>query len=213
MIEAIYFNDEQSFSNGAMIPSGSTLYIRASDDYSFNSQAMAVGNTMSLMLDGGKTTYPYITNYTTINDNGKALSIEFPMDLQEGRHTLQYTVYDAAGNKATETISFLVGNETNLELTVDEEPAMTDATFNASTTLSPMPDVTIKVLDNVGNLVWSTTTTNFPFTWNLTDNNGYRLPAGVYKFFGTYKGDTTYGGTESAANAVAAVRSCGMERP
>ena len=151
---------------------------------------------MSLMLDGGKTTYPYIRNYSTLEDEGKALSIEFPMDLQEGRHTLQYTVYDAAGNKATETISFIVGYESQLELTVDEEPAMTEATFNVSSALSPTPDVTIKVLDNVGNLVWSTTTANFPYTWNLTDNEGNRVAAGVYKFYGTYKNNTTYGGTE-----------------
>ena len=58
-----------------------------------------------------------------------------------------------------------------------------------------MPQVTIKVLDNVGNLVWNTTTTNFPYTWNLKDNNGNRLPAGVYKFYGTYKGSSSYGGT------------------
>ncbi|MBR6489219.1 MAG: hypothetical protein IKT03_01650, partial [Muribaculaceae bacterium] len=55
---------------------------------------------------------------------------------------------------------------------------------------------TIKVLDNVGNLVWSTTTANFPFTWNLVGNDGNRVPAGVYKFFGTYKGSNNYGGTE-----------------
>ncbi len=196
VIEAMYFNDEQSFNNGDIIPKGSTLYIRASDDYSFNNQSMAMGNSMSLQLDGGKTTYPFVTSFTTLEDNGKALSIEFPMDLTEGRHTLQYTVYDAAGNKATETISFLVGNESNLELTVEEEPAMTEATFNVVSTLPTTPDVTIKVLDNVGNLVWSTTTANFPYTWDLTDSNGNRLSAGVYKFFGTYKGNNTYGGTE-----------------
>jgi len=196
VIDAFYFNDQQSFANGALIPSGSTLYIHATDDYSFNNQAMAVGNTMSLMLDGGKTTFPHVQNHSTLQEDGKELAVEFPMDLQEGRHTLQYTVYDAAGNKATETISFLVGNESKLDLTVDEEPAMTHATFNASSTLSPAPEVTIKVLDNVGNLVWSTTTANFPYIWNLKDNNGTRLPAGVYKFYGTYKSSNSYGGTE-----------------
>ena len=194
-IEAMYFNDEQSFTNGALIPSGSTLYIRATDDYSFNNQAMAVGNTMSLLLDGGKTTYPYVQNYSAMSDEGKALAIEFPMKLQEGRHTLQYNVYDAAGNKATESISFLVGNGSQLELNVEEEPAVTEATFDVTTSISTMPQVTIKVLDNVGNLVWNTTTTNFPYTWNLKDNNGNRLPAGVYKYYGTYKGSNSYGGT------------------
>ncbi|MBR5640226.1 MAG: type IX secretion system sortase PorU [Muribaculaceae bacterium] len=196
VIDAIYFNDEQSFSNGALIPSGSTLYIRASDDYSFNNQQMAVGNTMNLTLDGGKTTYPYVKSFATLEDEGKALAVEFPMDLQEGRHTLQYTVYDAAGNKATETISFLVGNDSKLNLTIGEEPAMTEATFILDGTFSTTPNVNIKVLDSVGNLVWSTTTTNFPYTWNLTDNSGNRVPAGVYKFYGTYKGSDIYGGTE-----------------
>ena len=196
VIEAMYFNDEQSFTNGALIPAGSTLFVRATDDYSFNNQSMAIGNTMSLILDGGKTSYPYISNYSTLSDEGKNLAIEFPMDLQEGRHTLQYTVYDAAGNKATETISFLVGNDSQLDLTVAEEPAVTEATFDVSTTLANIPEVTIKVLDNVGNLVWSTTTANFPFTWNLVGNDGNRVPAGVYKFFGTYKGSNNYGGTE-----------------
>ena len=195
-IDAIYFNDEHSFANGTMIPASSTLYIRASDDHSFNNQANAVGNTMSLLLDGGKTTYPFIQSHSSLQDEGKALSVEFPMNLQEGRHTLQYTVYDAAGNKATETISFLVGNESHFDLTIDEEPAMTQATFNLEGAGTPTPDVTIKVIDNVGNLVWSTTTSNFPYNWNLTDNNGNRVPAGVYKYYGTYKGNTTYGGTE-----------------
>ncbi len=196
VIEALYFNDEQTFTNGALIPAGSTLYVRATDDYSFNNQAVAVGNTMSLTLDGGKTTYPYIMNYSVLSNEGKDLAIEFPMDLQEGRHTLQYIVYDAAGNKASETISFLVGNESQLSLSVDEEPAVNEATFNVTTSLATTPDVTIKVLDNVGNLVWNTTTSNFPYTWNLNDNNGNRVPAGVYKFYGTYLGGNTYGGTE-----------------
>ena len=194
VIEAIYFNDEQSFSNGALIPANSTLYIRATDDYAFNNQAVAVGNSMSLLLDGGKTTYPYIKSYSTTSNDGKELAIEFPMDLSEGRHTLQFNVYDAAGNKATETVSFLVGTESQIELTVEEEPAVNEATFDIKTTLTS-PQVTIKVLDNVGNLVWNTTTDSFPYSWNLKDNNGNRVPAGIYKFFGTYKNSTSYGGT------------------
>ena len=195
VIDAIYFNDEQSFTNGALIPAESTLHIRATDDHSFNNQSVSLGNTMSLLLDGGKTTYPFIQNHTAITNDGKDLSIEFPMQLQEGKHTLQYTVYDAAGNKTTETISFLVGNDSKLELTVEEEPAVNEATFNVSSTTSSTPQVTIKVLNNVGELIWNTTTDSFPFSWDLKDNSGNRVPAGVYKFYGTYRSTTTYGGT------------------
>ena len=195
VIESMYFNDEQSFVNGAVIPPGSTLYINATDDYSFNNQSVAVGNSMSLQLDGGKTTYTYVKNHSTITDNGKVLTIEFPMDIKEGRHSLQYEVYDAAGNKASRSISFLVGNSSQASLTVDENPAVNEATFNISTSLATIPQMTIKVLDNVGEVVWMNTTSNFPYTWNLNDNNGNRLPAGIYKFYGTYEGNGTYGGT------------------
>ncbi|MBR2147155.1 MAG: hypothetical protein IJ925_07030, partial [Muribaculaceae bacterium] len=150
----------------------------------------------SLQLDGGKTTYTYIKNHSIVTDNGKALAIEFPMNLQVGRHTLKYEVYDAAGNKASQSISFIVGNSSQASLTVDEVPAVNEATFNLDTSLSTIPQMTIKVLDNVGEVVWMKTTSSFPYTWDLNDNNGNRLPAGVYKFYGTYEGNGTYGGTE-----------------
>lgn len=196
VIEALYFNDEQEFTNGALIPASSTLYIRATDDYAFNTQSMAIGNSMILQLDGGKTTYPYISNNTVLTDNGKALAIEFPMDLQNGKHTLQYTVYDAAGNKATRSITFLVGTTSEASLEVEQEPAVDEATFNITTELTTIPNVTIKVVNNVGELVWSTTTSEFPYTWNLKDKDGNRVPAGIYRFFGTFEGAGGYGGTE-----------------
>ena len=196
VIEAMYFNDEQSFSNGALIPPGSTLYIRATDDHSFNTQSVAIGNSMSLQLDNGKTTHPYIRSHSVMSDEGRMLAIEFPMTLQEGQHSLLYNVYDAAGNKASQTISFIVGSSSQMSMTVDEEPAVDQATFNVTTSLPTTPQVTIKVLDTVGNVVWKTTTSSFPYTWDLKDNSGNRVPAGVYKFYGTYEGNNSYGGTE-----------------
>ena len=65
-----------------------------------------------------------------------------------------------------------------------------------TTSLPTTPQVTIKVLDTVGNVVWKTTTSSFPYTWDLKDNSGNRVPAGVYKFYGTYEGNNSYGGTE-----------------
>jgi len=195
VIESIYFNDEQEFASGAIIPANSTLYIRATDDYAFNNQSQSIGNGMKLVLDGGKTSYPYVKNYSTLNDEGKSLAVTFPMELQEGQHLLQYTVYDAAGNAATRTISFMVGNNSQVELSVEEEPAVEEATINATTTLAAIPPITLKVLDTVGNVVWSTTSSEFPVKWDLKDNSGNKVPAGIYKFYGTYNNGNNYGGT------------------
>ena len=195
VIESIYLNDEQTFADGALVPPGSTLYIRATDDRALNSQSKNLGNVMNLQLDGGKTTFPYVMNYASFANDGKDLAVVFPMDLEEGKHTLKFTVYDAAGNSANRSIAFMVGTESQVSLEVEEEPAVDEATFNIVTSLDETPQVILKVLDTVGNVVWSTTTSSFPYTWNLKDNKGNRVPAGVYKFYGTYTGTTTYGGT------------------
>ncbi|MBQ5410116.1 MAG: hypothetical protein IIU17_09405, partial [Muribaculaceae bacterium] len=195
VIEQLYFNDEQLFNDGAMIPTSSTLYIKATDDYAFNMQSQAIGNSMTLQLDGGKTTYPYVKNYSAMAQEGKTLAIEFPMSLQNGKHTLTFTIYDAAGNKASRTISFMVGTTSSMEINVEEEPATEQATFNIITDVVTTPPVTIKVVDNMGELVWSTTTSNFPYSWDLKDSQGNRVPAGVYRFFGTYNDGINYGGT------------------
>ena len=195
VIEAIYFNDEQEFQDGMTIAPNSTLYIRASDDFAFNLQSQAIGNNMLLQLDGGKTTYPEVASSYTTSDNGRALAITFPMNLKEGKHTLNYTVYDAAGNKASRSITFIVGNSSQMTISVEESPAVNQATFNIATSLVTTPQVTVKVVDNVGNLVWKTTTSNFPCTWDLKNLDGNRVSPGVYKFFGTYEGNGAYGGT------------------
>ena len=71
------------------------------------------------------------------------------------------------------------------------------ATFELrNSSLNTTPTVTMKVTDATGNLVWSTVTDTFPCTWNLTNNQGQRVPAGLYKYYGTYVAGDQYGGTD-----------------
>jgi len=57
VIESMYLNDEDSFTDGVTVPASSTIYITATDDNGINMQANSVAKTMSLMLDGGSKTY------------------------------------------------------------------------------------------------------------------------------------------------------------
>jgi hypothetical protein len=194
-IEAIYFNDEEEFDLCEQVEPTSTLYIRATDDYAFNNQAVAVGNSMDVKIDDGKITIPNVNYYASMSDNGKTLEVKLPLTLEQGDHVLQYTVYDAAGNMATRAINYAVGGTQRVTLSVDQEPAVEYATFNMKTNLTTKPSVTIKVFNHLGSLKWYTTTSEFPFNWDLKTRGGTPLPPGVYTYYGRFNDGTTYGGT------------------
>ena len=52
-----------------------------------------------------------------------------------------------------------------------------------------------QVTNTKGELVWSTSTSTFPCTWNLTDNLGQRVAPGLYKIHGNYENNEGYGGS------------------
>lgn len=205
VIEAIYFNDEEGFKLCNTVASGATLHIRATDDTSFAGQVSAIGNNMDLKIDNGKKSLVNVSSFATISNEGKMLNVSMPIiDLEPGEHTLQYTVYDASGNIATQCVNFAVSdNNQQLELTVEEEPAVSLATFNVDTDLDIIPEIHIKVFNHVGTIQWQTTTRNFPFTWDLKSSKGKRLPAGIYTFYGKYNNGTVYGGTTSGTLIIA----------
>ncbi|MBR4828524.1 MAG: type IX secretion system sortase PorU [Muribaculaceae bacterium] len=198
VITSMYINDAESFSTGAMVGSNAMLYISASDDYAINVQGNSMENSMSLLLDDGKASYSDVVSYVTVEGDGKVIHIEFPMNhLSVGRHTLTYTVFDVSGNSATRTISFIVGNSGDVTLVADKWPAYRneDVNFDLETEMSGVSDVTVRVTDATGNLVWMTKTSSFPVSWDMKDRNGNRVPAGLYRYFGTYSDGSNYGGT------------------
>lgn len=195
VIHSMFLNDE-TFTDGAVVPANSTLYITATDDVAVNNQQTSMGNNMRLVLDGGKTSYYQVSDFATVGNSGRSLDIAFPLKgLAMGEHSLAYTMHDAAGNTASRTISFIVGNTSDINLNVAELPATTAATISATSTLSTMPQVNIKVTDALGRLVWTSPAASFPATWNLTDMSGKRVKGGVYKVWGNYNTGSTTGGT------------------
>lgn len=197
-ITSMYVNDEAAFANGNSVGSNSMLYITATDDMGINLQPNTVDYTMRLVLDDGKNSYGDITYYATTDDYGKVLHIEYPVNnLSDGLHTLTFTVYDMLGNSATRTITFMVGQTGQAELVADALPAYLDGVvnFDLDTDLAQAPEVIVRVTDATGHLVWKTTTSSFPVTWDMKDMNGNKVPAGLYRYFGTYNDGNNHGGT------------------
>ena len=153
---------------------------------------------MTLLLDGGKQSYEDVACYATLEDGSKVVNIAFPLaNLSAGRHTLTYTVYDMLGNCASRTITFMVGQNTVVDLVTDKMPAFRDGVvnFDVETELTLIPDMVIRVTDATGKLLWMTNANAFPVTWDMRDFNGNKVPAGLYRFFGTYNDGVNFGGT------------------
>ena len=196
VIETMFLNEESTFASSNVVPANSTLYITASDDISINTQSSSIGNCMKLQLDG-KTSFPLIKQNAVTGDEGRSLAISFPLEgMSDGIHTLTFTVFDVAGNSATRSITFIVAPTSNVELASIDDPALENVKFDiAETSLATTPELNIKVINAQGELVWNEKSSSFPLTWNLTDNEGNRVKAGLYKYFGTYNDGTVYGGT------------------
>ena len=198
VITSMYINDESSFTYGSMVGTNSVLYITAVDDQAICVRENSMDKIMTLVLDGGKPSYQNITSYASLSDNGKTVNVEFPLNnLGEGLHTLTYTVYDMLGNSAERTITFMVGQTGAVDLLADALPAYLDGqvNFDIVTEMSRRPEMIVRVTDATGNLVWMTTTTSFPVAWDMRDMSGNKVPAGLYRYFGTYSDGMNFGGT------------------
>ena len=198
VINTMYVNDEATFVEGAVIAPDAMLYISATDDMGINMQSNSAHNSMKLQLDGGKQSYNEVTCFASVADGGKTVNIEFPLtNLTEGLHTLTYTVYDMLGNSASRTITFLVGQPSAVNLVAEKMPAFQDGmvNFDVDTELTLAPEMVLRVTDATGRLVWMTKTDSFPVSWDMKDMNGNTVPAGLYRFFGTYNDGVNYGGT------------------
>ena len=198
VINAMYINDEETFTDGASVGGSAMLYITATDDQAISVQSNSIEYGMSLLIDGGKTSCGDVSCYMTVGDNGKLVNIEYPLEnLSPGMHTLTYTVFDLLGNSTTRTITFMVGAESNATLVADKWPAYRneEVTFDLESDMAITPEMIVRVTDATGNLVWKTTTSSFPISWDLKDMNGNKVPAGLYRYFGTYNNGSSYGGT------------------
>jgi len=199
VVATMYINDENSFSNGSAVGSSAMLYITATDDEAISVQANSLENGMTLLIDGGKSSYGDVKSFLTVSDEGRVVNIEYPLEnLAPGMHTLTYTVFDIAGNFASRTLTFMVGGQGgSAELVADKWPAYkgSEVHFDLNTDLARTPEMTVRVTDATGKLVWMTKGSTFPVAWDMKDMSGNAVPAGLYRYFGTYNDGSNYGGT------------------
>jgi hypothetical protein len=91
----------------------------------------------------------------------------------------------------------MVGQTGAVDLAADKLPAFLndEVNFDIVTEMSRMPEMTVRVTDATGKLMWMTKADTFPVAWDMRDMNGNKVPAGLYRYFGTYSDGVNYGGT------------------
>ena len=198
VIEAMYLNDATSFTDGAVVSPDAMLYINVRDNECIDIQPNSASTSMKLQLDGGKISYSDVTSNVTVSDGCKAVAIQLPLsNLTEGLHTLTFLVYDMMGNSATRTISFMVGQYAVANICCDKSPAFVNGavSFDVDSEIPMAPEMMVRVTDATGKLVWKSDAASLPVTWDMKDMNGNKVPAGLYRYFGTYNDGKNYGGT------------------
>ena len=158
-------------------------------------QQMGLGNNIRLTLDGGKTSYNLAKDMAVISDGGSRLSIAMPITaLTPGRHTMEFAVADVCGNMATQTITFVVSSQDDIELQASAIAGSTGVDISLADATTPQL-VHIRVTDINGNLVWSKTTDQLPCRWNLTNMQGRRVANGLYRIYASYDSQQGQGGS------------------
>lgn len=189
-----YLNDPE-FQNGGSVNATPYFVARLSDSSGINATSNGIGHNLELIIDGdANKTYSLNDNFAFDFGSYTSGSTYYNIpSLEPGRHSLLFRAWDTMNNASTATLDFNVvkGLKPSLnDVNVSRNPATTTTTFIVSHNFGgSLMDVTIDVFDMSGRLLWthaakavSTTGGAYTLEWNLTQENGGRLPTGVYLY-------------------------------
>ncbi len=187
VITDMYLNGK-GFTSGDKVNSTPTFYAEVYEDTGFNFSS-GIGHQMSLVVDG-------ITSYTLNNyfenlettGSGVAGKISFTLpELEEGKHNLQFRIWDVWNNSETAGLEFEVVDNYKPDIydfRILGNPAKDYVRFVFSSDVSGSDiKVTYEVYSMTGALQWAheeTGTADFTYEWDIRAGNGRRLAPGMY---------------------------------
>ena len=179
------------FQYGAKVNPSPTLVVELSDESGLNTSGNGLGHDIMLVVDGERK-YTWILNRLFQQAGGdwtKGRIVFNIPELPEGQHTLMLRAWDTRNNSSRAYLGFNVIKDLKPELSVDvtASPAHGQTTFVIGHD-RPCRDaaVTVQVYDTKGMLQWTHTVNDSSeagtvlVDWNLCDNSGRSLPAGLY---------------------------------
>ena len=200
-----FYINHANFVSGDQVSPTPVMTAKFYDESGISVSEAGIGHNISLDLDG-KTYFDDVAQYYIPDENepGKG-SVTYALgEIEQGEHTLRFTVWDNANNSTTATLDFKISAlwKPSIEtLTTDVNPATSNVNFIVATDGSTSSmECVIEVYDVWGRRVWRNTAPSFSggnarttLGWDLNDTGGSRVPGGVYLYKATVK--TTAGAT------------------
>jgi hypothetical protein len=193
--------DEPEFPNGGITGHTPTFYADIKDDSGINTTGIGIGHDMELVIDEQTYSPIKLNNYFTYKFGSyQEGTISYPLAyLEAGKHHLSFRVWDVNGNSNTQQLDFYVkeGNNSPNAVYATENPAKYNTSFvtSFSSDQDETGSVTIEVFNLNGQKIWNSQPNTLtpgvaqPVTyWNLKDNNGNKVPAGIYLYKAIYNG-------------------------
>ncbi len=180
VIEQFYI-DSPDFVSGQT--TGSDIVVYAVIDPSATGLAFSsykIANTTALSLDSGRD-IPEAVKSLRPGADGKSYLTARLEGVADGEHTLTLRAVNNIGESVTSKIDFKVlSAPLGLVLSVDTPaPARTEAAFELDTKGNELTSSRIIIVNSKGETVLSRNV-SFPYSWNLTDNNGNPVADGEY---------------------------------
>lgn len=189
-----YINDSL-FLNGGITGSNTSLYVSLFSETGINVSGSKLGHDLTAVLDGN-IEQPYILNdyYETAPNTYQRGFVNFPINgLANGKHTITVKAWDVNNNFGVGSVDFVVldGKIISIENLSNYPNPFTNETHFVFEHNHPEEelDVKINIYNTAGALVKNIEQIFTPsgsrtneIVWDGTDNQGNRLPSGVYVY-------------------------------
>ena len=194
-IRALYLNTPE-FKDGDKVNATPLFTAIVWDKSGINVGSSSIGHDIMLTIDNNPVlSFSLNSYYRTylIGENGEGI-IKFPIpELESGRHTAEFKVWDIHNNSTTQSFSFVVTDNykpTIVDLTAGPSPAVDHVNFLISHDLPESTvHVEIQVFDMAGRMQWNYRETGssdlfdaYRIRWNLMNGSGARLHSGIYVY-------------------------------
>jgi hypothetical protein len=189
-----YINDS-FFLNGGITGANTSLFVSLYTETGINVSGTKLGHDLTAVLDGN-IEQPYILNdyYETAPNTYKRGFVNFPINgLSNGKHTITVKAWDVNNNFGVGSVDFEVldGKIISIENLTNYPNPFTNETHFVFEHNHPDEELDVKIniyntagalVKNIEQIFTPTGSRTNEIVWNGTDNQGNRLPSGIYVY-------------------------------